>query len=663
MSKVTESQADLPAQPDPTDEIRRLDAALADREEQVRNLEVRLASALTQLTEYEHIAGVGLLRTVLQAKTLARSLVIRLATPGSRRAHRLRRARDLAVLSATNPVGAVRKIHTRAGRLNLAAVLPPTPEDEQYRCWLVRHDPSPERLAEMRRQNRQWSYRPLISIIVPVYNPDEEWLDALLSSVRAQAYDNWELCLADDFSPAPHVRVALSRWAKEDRRIKAAYRYENGNIAAASNTALALATGEFVALADHDDVLRPHALHKVAEVLQDDRETDLVYSDEDKILIGGQRGQVHFKGEFDPDYLLSTNYVSHLSVIRREVGTAVGGFRSGLDGSQDHDLVLRVSERARSIRHVADVLYSWRQVAGSAALAHSEKPTAWKAGRQAVEDALERRQSGGRAEFGPSPGLYVVRYPIVPTVRVTAYMAASDAVTAARSLTALRQAPGLSPDRWVLWGYDAALEELRESTVDVMVARGSAHHAHLLNELLGSDDSDVIVLLAGDLAPKRPATPWLEPLVEQAVRSSVGAVGGRIVAADGSSEQDGLHLGGPQLAESVGVRWPVIQRVGAVSIDCMAMQRQGFLAIGGFDTRYRACLYDVDLCLRFRRAGPAILYTPLTELQRLRPLISTGRGADDSEEFRSVWAGSPELSDPYVSRWLERVTPFVIRDC
>ena len=167
--------------------------------------------------------------------------------------------------------------------------------------------------------------------------------------MRAQTYDNWELCLADDRSSAPHVRPALSRWAAIDARVKLAFREENGNIAAASNTALALATGDFVALVDHDDILRPHALHAVVAALQDDDDADLVYSDEDKILVGGQRGQVHFKGEFDPDYLLSTNYISHLSVLRRDLVTAVGGFRAGFDGSQDHDLVLRVT-RAREER-------------------------------------------------------------------------------------------------------------------------------------------------------------------------------------------------------------------------------------------------------------------------------------------------------------------------
>jgi len=661
---VTDYGDDTAEQRGHSDEVRRLDAALADREERVRVLEGSLASTLIVLSDYDRVVGRRRLRRLLHTNELIAAVAARAAPPATRRAETLRHVRDMAAIVATDGIGAaVRRVRSRRAPVDHTAVLPPTGEDEQYRLWLARHHPSQERLIEMRRQNETWGYRPLVSVIVPVYNPDRVWLDAMVESVISQAYGNWELCLADDRSSASHVRPALARWANHNERIKVAYREQNGNIAAASNTALALAQGEFVALLDDDDVLRPHALHKVVELLQDDRDTDLVYSDEDKILFGGERGHVHFKGEFDSDYLLSTNFVCHLSVIRRDTVIAVGGFRNGIDGSQDHDLVLRVSEQARHIRHVPDVLYSWRQVPGSAAIEGAQKPAAWDAGRRAVDDALTRRQSGGRAQLGPSSGLYVSRYPVPTGVRVTAIVMAVDAQTTASALAALRRSPGLRPARWILCGYDADLEALREpNLVEVVVTRGSARHAGLVNELVASDDSDVLVLLAGDLAPIEPGARWLEPLVEQASRGSVGAVGGRIVAADGSAEQDGIHVGGPHLAASVGVRLPVIQQVCAVSTDCLAVQRLRFTAIGGFDDRYRVSLHDVDLCLRLRRAGLATVYTPLTELRRLRPHLQTRPAADDGEELRRVWEGSPEWTDPFLSPWLDGVTPFVISD-
>jgi O-antigen biosynthesis protein len=600
--------------------------------------------------------------TDTQLKGLARrvrsTVAARLAPLATARAPALRRIRSVAAVVVNEGFGAA--IQRVRFRLN-PPVAPPPPEDIRYRDWLRHHEPTAGQLREMRDDNQRWAYRPLVSVVVPVYNPEMAWLVAMMESVRSQAYANWELCLADDLSPSPHVRELLTEWADADARVKIALRRQNGNIAAASNTALALAEGEFVAFLDHDDVLRPHALHRVVEALQGDGDIDLVFSDEDKILVGGERGQVHFKGEFDPDYLLSTNYVSHLSVLRRELVTAVGGFRSGVDGSQDHDLVLRVSEVSRRIRHVADVLYSWRQVPGSAALEHSEKPAAWEAGRRAVDDALRRRHPGARADLGPSPGLYVARYPIPSGVRITAIVMASEAATTARALSAYRRSSGLRPARWIVCGYDAGLEGLRDPTTDIVMARGSAHDASLLNDLVADDDSDLLVMLGGDLVPTQRNAAWLEPMVEQAVRTSVGAVGGRVVGVDGSAETDGLRVDGLRGVENGGLRLPVIQRVSAVSIECMAMRRVAFDAVGGFDRRYRTSMHDIDLCLRLRRAGLATVYTPVAEVQRLRPHL-VARAKDDIEEFRAAWEGTPEWVDPFVSPWLETIAPFVIRD-
>ncbi len=505
-----------------------------------------------------------------------------------------------------------------------------------------------------------WAYRPVVSILVPVYNPDAAWLEAMINSVRRQAYERWELCLADDCSTAPDTRGIISSYAARDARIKVVFRAENGNIAAASASALETATGDFVALLDHDDVLREHALFRIVEMVQEDRTLDLIYSDEDKILMNGTRGHAHFKGDFDPDYLLSTNFVGHLVVARRDVVAAAGGFRPGFDGSQDHDLVLRISEKATRIGHVPDVLYSWRQVPGSAAIGNSEKPAAWEAGRRAVEEALRRRGSCARAELGPAEGLYVARYPVPEGTTVTAIVMARDPTAAPCSLRGLTHGVGRVAVRWVVVGHDTSLESLRRQDVEVVVAQGSAQYAQLLNELSARARSDVIVLVSGDLIPVDTLPGWLTPLVEQAVRESVGAVGGRVTDMSGGTELEGVGPDPKNVISTTGLRWPVIQRVAAVTADCMAVRRNILLSAGGFDERYRLALFDVDLCARLRRDGFATVYTPLTTLRRLRPRPPSRLPADDIAQFLARWEASPQWHNPHVSPWLEHVNPLRI---
>ncbi len=219
---------------------------------------------------------------------------------------------------------------------------------------------------------------------MPTYNPQEDWLRPAIESVLGQVYENWELCIADDASTAPHVGDILDQFARADSRIKVVRRPENGGIAAASASALEVATGEFVALLDHDDLLRPHALHRVVELLQSDPELDVIYSDEDMLLSDGQYGKPFFKPDWSPDLLLSVNYVCHFLVLRRDLVERTGGFRPGFDGAQDHDLVLRATEQARHVGHVPDVLYAWRQVPGSVALTGDAKMYAYEAGQRAV---------------------------------------------------------------------------------------------------------------------------------------------------------------------------------------------------------------------------------------------------------------------------------------
>lgn len=521
-------------------------------------------------------------------------------------------------------------------------------EDRRYRHWLRGNAPDHTEVERLLLVNRAWPDRPLVSVVVPVYNPDLGGLDAMVRSVRDQCYEKWELCIADDHSPNEAVREALTAWAARDPRIKVVFRAENGNIAAASNSALALATGEFIALLDHDDILRAHALHRVVEALQGAPDVDLIYSDEDKILLRGQRGSPHLKGDFDPDYLLSTNYLCHLSVLRRSLVSSLGGFRRGYDGSQDHDLFLRASEGARGIRHIPDVLYSWKQVPGSAALAVDQKPAAWSAGLAAVQDALDRGDSGADAAFGPMAGLYTVRYPVPASVTVSVVMLIDDDERPPATLQSLAATPGHEVE-WLVSARrrDGIAAETRVSA---------------LNRAAREAGGEVIVFISNDLVPVDGDSAWLTPLLEQALRPTIGAAGGRIITLDGTCQDGGVHPTRSGRLHVAGTRLPVIQRVAAVTDSCLAIQRERLLAVDGFDPAFSERLHDVDLCLRLARRGLPVVFTPLTELRRVGPGPHPPVADDsDREIFRSRWGGEQSSLDPYLSPLLRRVRPLQFR--
>ncbi len=258
------------------------------------------------------------------------------------------------------------------------------------------------------------SYRPTFSLIVPVYNTDERWLRRCLDSVLAQLYPDWELCIADDASTDPTVRKVLEEYKARDARIRVVFRQENGHISASSNSALEMATGEFVALLDHDDELAENALYENAVLLNEHPDADMIYSDEDKITEEGKRHSPFFKPDWSPDTFLSQMYTCHLGVYRTELVRRIGGFRVGFEGSQDYDLVLRLTDKTEKIYHIPKVLYHWRTIHGSTALAHESKNYAYKAGLKAIKEALDRRNEGGWVENVVNyPGQYLVHYPVV----------------------------------------------------------------------------------------------------------------------------------------------------------------------------------------------------------------------------------------------------------
>ena len=299
----------------------------------------------------------------------------------------------------------------------------PADDPQSYANWVRLYDTidDDDREAIAKAINEMVD-RPLISVIMPVYDTPEPYLRAAINSVRQQLYPNWELCIADDASTAPHVRPILDYYRLIDPRIKVCYREKNGHISAASNSALALAKGSFVALLDHDDVLPEHALYMVAAVLDADPEIDLIYSDEDKINEKGQRFDPHFKSDWNPDLMLSQNMFCHLGVYRRSLIEKIGGFRCGYEGSQDYDLILRAASQTtpNKIRHIPHLLYHWRAIPGSVALGSDEKDYPVVKARQAISDYLTGRGITAEVLASPHPALHRVRYALrEPVPRVT----------------------------------------------------------------------------------------------------------------------------------------------------------------------------------------------------------------------------------------------------
>jgi GT2 family glycosyltransferase len=525
-------------------------------------------------------------------------------------------------------VGAIRRdrrLRRAIGVANTAAA-----RRRQYRAWLALHTPSAGELVRMRTEAEALADPTVISVVMPVHNPERTWLEAAIRSVLTQAYPHLELCIADDASTKPHVRAVLERAAR-DARVRVVSRDVQGGIAVASNSAVAAATGEFVAFLDHDDVLRPHALFAIAGYLRSHTNADVVYSDEDKLLPDGGLGAPAFKPDFSPDRLLGENYLNHLTAMRRSLITEVGGLREGFDGSQDHDLVLRVTERARHVGHVADVLYAWRMTPGSTAVAADRKPHAQHAGRRAVDEALSRRGVEARVELGSSPGLYVPRY----------------ALAGAPSVDILVVVRDTGPD------VDECVQTLEQLTTypnrRVVVVHAGDRVADSINAAAKALTSDHLVILDASI---RVITPeWLQVMLELSQRDEIGAVGTRLRYPDGAVAHEGIVLGRLGVADSVDQGLRVIKEASAVSGACLMTRRAVFEQAGGIDPIFRRALLDVDYCMRVRQLGFRVLCTPLAELtwgDAERGVTEDGSGWDE-RTFTERWGNSGEIRDPYLN--------------
>ncbi|MES2524780.1 MAG: glycosyltransferase [Gemmatimonadota bacterium] len=542
-------------------------------------------------------------------------------------------------------------------------------EREFYRDWVARNDTLTDAdRAAIRAHIVRLPAAPLISVVMPVYEAPEALLRAAVASVQAGLWPHWELCIADDASPSPHVARVLAELAAQDERIRWMRRETNGNISAATNSALALARGEFVALMDHDDLLPEHALYEIAAEVAAHPDADVIYSDEDKLDAEGQRFGAYFKPDFDPDLLLGQNMVSHLGVYRRSLVERLGGLRVGFEGSQDHDLALRATEAvgARRVRHIPAVLYHWRQTGLADSFSQTQLDRCVAASRRAVSDVLASRGvPDARPELAPlAPTHLRVVWPLpdpAPLVSIVVLARGSNDAWSACVNCVLRNTDYPSVELLLVQEDRDTGNGQRPADVDndprvrVLLPQAAGNIASLYNAAAAEARGDVLVLLQGDLVPSDAG--WLREMVSQALRSDIGAVGAKLVHADDSIAHGGIVLGAAGLADEflagasredpgpIGLL-ALAREVSAVSSACLATRLDVWRQAGGMDAEHLPmALHDVDYCLRVRQDGLRVLWTPFAELRR------AGDGATERRDVKSLAQRYPADAAALRERW------------
>ena len=529
---------------------------------------------------------------------------------------------------------------------------------------------------ELRRQREVSAVSALLfSVVTPLYNTPVTFLQEMIESVLAQTYPCWELCLADGSDgDHPEVGALCREYAARDPRVRYTRLSRNGGISENSNACLAMASGEYIALLDHDDLLRPNALFENAKAI---RETgaDFLYSDE-YVFISPDIENIyatHFKPDFSPENLLTNNYICHLSVFKRSLLDSTGGFRPAYDGSQDHDLILRLTDRASRVEHVPGPLYLWRSHSASVASDISAKTYAIEAGRTAVRDFLSSKGIGAQVESVDAyPTMYHVRWPVGGDPSVCVVL---DLVSSPRSpAEILRQVENLRTSSGCASVTFAVIVGKPVAAADAPGFRWfvspETSRPKRLNQVVRQVSADYLLLLDPSLSPLSDG--WLREMLMLSQQSPIGAVGARLLFRNRTVRHGGLTLGlgKDRLVGRRFYRYPeeesgyfgqlaVVQDLSAVSGECLLVSREKYEQAGGFSESYRSGLFDVDLCLKLRQLQYRNLYCPFSIFiggWRRRFPLEYGREwpdyQEDSAVFRSAWADILSAPDPYYNPYL-----------
>ena len=518
-----------------------------------------------------------------------------------------------------------------------------------YQRWIQKNENW--NIEEIRKEIKSLTYKPKISIITPVYNVDPKWLDKCIESVRNQFYENWELCLHNDASTKKETIDCLKKWGKADKRIKISFGKENQHISGASNEALKLATGEFIALLDNDDELSPNALYENVKVLNNHPEADFIYSDEDKLEMDETRSDPFFKPSWSLDLFLSMNYTCHLGIYRKKIIDEIGGFRKGYEGSQDYDLILRFIEKTKpkNIFHISKILYHWRKIPGSTADKFDYKNYANDAAKKALAEYLERNNIKGKVLDGVAPGLYRIKRELIGNPKVSIIIPFKD------QAEILERCVDSIVRKTVYKNYEIILvnnQSKEKDTFEYLDKIKTKKNIKILNYdkpfnfsainnfAVKNARGEFILFLNNDMEVISDS--WLCNMIEHIQRKEVGAVGAKLFYPNDTIQHAGVVMGlgiaghpFKHLPSDTPGNFGLVASIRnycAVTGACLLTKKELFEKIGGFDEKNLPVAYnDVDLCLRIVENGNNIVYTPYAELYHYESL---SRGSDNEDELK-----------------------------
>ena len=540
-----------------------------------------------------------------------------------------------------------------------------------YQKWIELNEPTEKELEDQR--NTKFENNPKISIIIPMYNTPVNFFKELVDSLIEQTYSNWELCLADG---SPEKNEELKSIYEKDSRIKYKFLGENKGIAENTNEALKLATGDYIGLLDHDDLLPKFSLYEIVKCINKNPEVEFIYTDEDKFEeLGGKRYDPYFKSDFAPDTLRANNFICHFSIFKKELMDKLEGFRKEFDGAQDYDILLRMSEEAKNIIHIPKILYHWRVHEQSTAKSGgTAKPYAYEAGIRAIQSHIDRLGLKGTVEHGNTLGTYKINYEIIGNPKVSIIIPNKDYISTLKvCLKSLKKLTTYENYEIIIVENNSEQEETfnyykkidgKDKIKVVYYPEIEFNYSKIINFGVKNSSGEYIVQLNNDTELLTPN--WLQEMLMFAQREDVGAVGVELFYPDKTIQHAGIIVGIGGVAGHVFKNIPhnmhgyfskdaMIQNMSAVTAACMMAPKSIYDEVGYMDEKFKVAFNDVDFCLKIREKGKLIVYNPYVQFIHYE---SKSRGFEDTPEkqarfkneidrFYEKWQSFLDKGDPY----------------